>query len=103
MNKDELKTISGTIISGDVTLSFTEICSATKVNPQLVLELIEYHIIQPQGNAESNWAFDHICLKRVRLARNFYHDLEVNLPGIALAIDMLERIDALEAEIAKLK
>ena len=103
MSQGKTTMITGTLITNDETLNFKEICRAVKIAPDLMVELIEYQIITPKGDSQSDWAFDHICLKRLKLARNFYHDLEVNLPGIALAIDMLERIDALEAELARLR
>lgn len=91
-----MKNISITIIDENNLLTFEEICRAIHVDHDLMIQLIEYHIIQPKGSSKNSWAFDHICLKRARLARNFYYDLEVNLAGIALLIDMMERIEALQ-------
>lgn len=103
MTSKKMTTITGIVIHEEVTLTLAEICRATLADRELIMQLIEYHVIQPIGESESNWMFDYVCLKRVRLARNFYHDLEINLPGIALVIDMLERIDELESELARLK
>lgn len=91
-----MKNISVMIIDQDNSLTFDEICRAIHADNDLIIQLIEHHIIQPKGSSKNNWQFDHICLKRARLARNFYYDLEVNLAGIGLLIDMLEKIEALE-------
>lgn len=91
-----MKNISITIIDNDNLLSFEEICRAIHADDDLIVQLIEYHVIQPKGSSKKNWQFDHIALKRARLARNFYYDLEVNLAGVALLIDMLEKIEELE-------
>lgn len=89
--------ISGVILDEDTLLSYEEICRATHENDELIIQLIEYQIIHPKkGSTKNNWEFDSLALKRARLACNFYHDLEVNLQGIALLIDLLERIEALE-------
>lgn len=98
-----MKTISGTIINPDNILTFEEICSAVHADDELIIQLIEYHIIQPKGTSKKNWQFDDVALKRVRLARNFYYDLEVNLQGIGLLLDMIDRIDMLETEMDKYK
>jgi len=90
--------MSITIIDENNTLTFDEICHALNAEQDLILQLIEYHIIQPKGASQKNWAFDHVSLKRARLARNFYYDLEVNLSGIGLLLDMLEHIEALEKQ-----
>jgi hypothetical protein len=58
-------------------------------------------LFNQKATSKKNWQFDDTALKRVRLARNFYYDLEVNLQGIALLIDMLERIEMLETEMEK--
>lgn len=91
-----MNTISITLIDDNNLLTFDEICRAIQIDNNLMIQLIEYHIIQPKGSSQKEWAFDHLALRRAKLARNFYYDLEVNLAGIGLLIDMLERIEALE-------
>lgn len=98
-----MKNISITIINNENLLSFEEICRAIHAEDDLIIQLIEYHVIQPKGSSKKNWKFDDIALKRARLARNFYYDLEVNLAGVALLIDMLEKIETLEANINRLR
>lgn len=98
-----MKYTIGTIVDDNTTLTLEEICRAIHADNHLIVELVEYHIIEPKGVAQENWVFDHTCLKRARLARNFYYDLEVNLAGIGLLIDMLERIEMLESTIARLR
>jgi chaperone modulatory protein CbpM len=98
-----MKNYSVTIIDNDNLLTFEEICRATHAESDLIIQLIEYQIIHPKGASQTTWQFDHACLKRARLARNFYYDLEVNLAGVALLLDMLEKIEALETDIARLK
>ncbi len=98
-----MKNMSITVIDENNPLSFEEICRAIHAENDLIIQFIEYHIIQPKGSSKQDWAFDHICLKRAKLARNFYYDCEVNLAGIGLLIDMLERIETLENHIAQLK
>ena len=94
-----MKSLSGTIINQDTTLTFEEICSAIHAEDQVIIQFIEYHIIQPKGVSRENWQFDDTALKRARLARNFYYDFEVNFEGIALLVDMVERINTLEKEL----
>lgn len=92
-----------TVIDENNLLTFEEICRAINADQDLIIQLIEYHVIQPKGTSQKNWQFDHVSLKRARIARNFYYDCEVNLAGVALLIDMLEKIEILEAQISRLK
>lgn len=98
-----MKNISVTIIDENNSLTLEEMSRAVNAEHDLIIQLVDYHIIQPKGTSQNEWQFDHICLKRTRLARNFYYDLEVNLAGIALLIDLLEKIELLEADIMRLK
>jgi len=98
-----MKNFSVTIIDENNLLTFEEICRATHADQDLIIQLIEYRVIQPKGASKENWQFDHVNLKRARLARNFYYDCEVNLAGIGMLIDMLEKIDTLETQISRLK
>lgn len=90
-----MATISGTIIESDHPLSLAELTRALAIHEEFIHALIEQGLIAPTGNNQSDWAFDSLCLKRARLARNFHIDLEVNLPGIALALDLLDEIERL--------
>ena len=94
-------TLSITLISEENTLTFDELCRAIHAEQDLMIQLIDYHIIQPKGKSQQEWLFDHIALKRARLARNFYYDLEVNLAGIGLLIDLMEQIERLKQSLRK--
>jgi len=96
-----MKTLVGTVIHDDVYLTLDEICRAVKADDVLIAQFIEYQIIEPKGRVREEWQFDAIALKRARLARNFYHDLEVNVAGIGVVLDLLDRIALLEKELEK--
>ena len=52
--------------------------------------------VKPGG---PQWRFAATTVVRVQKAHRLQSDLGVNLPGIALALQLLERIDALEARL----
>ena len=103
MTSHPLIVVTGKLIDQQSTLSFEEICCATNTTSDWLIQLIEYHIIFPEGSTKTNWQFDALCLKRASLAARFYHDLEINLQGVAVLLDMLEEIETLKNEIARLK
>jgi chaperone modulatory protein CbpM len=77
-------------------ISFEELCRALQTEQQFVIELVELHVLRPQGQTHTDWRFDSYNFRRARMARSFYHELEVNLNGIALALDLLDEIDRLK-------
>jgi len=99
----KIKVVEGVIIERSRPLSFGELCQAIALRDDLVVEMVEHHLIVPEGQSQQNWQFDDIALKRAKVAANFYHDLGMNFEGIALALDLLEKIERLENRIHKLE
>lgn len=100
MNKKTLTTI---ISDDEIELTLEEICHTIHVDKDTIYELIEYEVITPSGNTPENYIFDATCLSRAKKAISFHRDLEVNYPGIALALQLIERIEALENQLKQFK
>jgi len=94
-----VKIISGVIIDQTQALTLAEFCQALSIPKELLMQMIDYQLIQPQGNNPEEWRFDSISLRRGRIAVSFYHDLEVNLTGIALALELLRQIEQLQHQL----
>ena len=43
------------------------------------------------------WRFHAVSLRRVRITRNLQEELGVNMPGAALALDLLDELERLRA------
>lgn len=93
------KIIAGVIIEESHTLTLEEFCSATQTEQQTIIKMIEYQLIQPTGDSPEEWRFDSLSLKRGRMATSFYRDLEVNMAGIALAFELLDKIQELQHHV----
>lgn len=75
-------------------LTLDNLCEACQVSEEFINELIEYGII------ESNvppFTADH--LRRVRTIKRLQEDLEVNLPGAAVVLDLMDEIDHLRTRL----
>lgn len=95
--------ITGVIIESDEPLTLEELAQAISMNDDIVIKMVEYQLIQPKGDQPKNWKFDSLCLRRAKIAASFYRDLEINLSGIALALDLLEQIDDMQSRIDTLE
>lgn len=82
-------------------ISLEELSHALNASPEFVIALVEYEVICPHGNKQTEWRFNSLCIRRARLAASFQRDLNVNLSGINLALDLLDQIDELKTELAK--
>ncbi|MGZ6005699.1 MAG: chaperone modulator CbpM [Candidatus Saccharimonadales bacterium] len=99
MNSHDLLPVhTGTVIEDD-SLTLEQLCDACDVQTDWVISLVEESIIEPQGDEIHVWRFSGACLVRVRSALRLHHDLGVNLAGIALALDLMEELENLRAQL----
>lgn len=95
--------ISGQLIQADQALNLEELCRALHANTTLIIEMVEFNLLIPNGTTPESWSFDSISLRRAQRALSFKRDLELNMPGIALALDLLDQIDDLQNRLAILQ
>ncbi|WP_340120927.1 chaperone modulator CbpM [Methylobacter svalbardensis] len=99
MNSHDLLPVhTGTVIEDD-SLTLEQLCQACGVHAEWVISLVEESIIEPQGDEIHLWRFSGASLVRVRSALRLQHDLGVNLAGIALALDLIEELENLRAQL----
>jgi chaperone modulatory protein CbpM len=91
--------LTGVLLDDSTVVTMTELCQSCVVTSEAVLEMVEYGILEPRGDSPPRWSFRATSLRRVTTARRLQHDLGVNLAGAALALDLLERIERLEARL----
>jgi chaperone modulatory protein CbpM len=89
---------TGTVIEED-SLTLGQLCRACGVPADWVISLVEESIIEPQGEDIRLWRFSGSSLVRARSAFRLQHDLGVNLAGIALALDLMEELESLRAQM----
>ena len=72
---------------------------ACRVQTDWLLELVEEGVIEPRQKGGPQWRFAATTVVRVQKAHRLHSDLGINLPGVALALQLLDRIDVLEARM----
>lgn len=80
-------------------LTLDELCAACQVTPELIYDAVAYNILEPIER-QGHWYFNAFHLKRTRILLHLLQDLEVNLAGAALAIDLIDEIEALRERMA---
>jgi chaperone modulatory protein CbpM len=60
-------------------------------------------VVEPQGQAPQQWRFTTIAVSKVKRANRLQQDLGINVAGVALAIELLDKIAELEQTVANLK
>jgi len=80
-------------------LSLGELCRACNVPAEFVLELVEQGVLEVRGNDTRQWRFPGSSLGRVRAARRLQRDLQLNMAGTALALELLDEIRRLRRRL----
>lgn len=101
MDKHELMIIAD--YSQDANFTLKELCEICRVSSQLIDDLVEYQIILPKPLTHDQWIFNLTELKRIQTALRLQRDLEVNLAGVALVLDLLDELHSLREQSALLE
>ena len=93
--------LRGSVVEEDVELTTLELCRACRTSEQQIELWVFEGVLQPRGPSRESWRFGGETLARMRLAARLTRDLELNAPGVALALDLLDRIAELESRLAR--
>lgn len=91
--------IHGIILEEQTQLTLAELCGACAVHAEWVIELVAEGVLDPVGQEPQHWRFTGLHMRRAGIARRLQRDLDVNLAGIALALQLLDEIEALQAQL----
>ena len=80
-----------------------QLCLACDVEAGWVIELVQHGVIEPAQPAGSAWQFASLSIERVAKAKRLGRDLEVNPPGLALVLDLLDEIETLRSRLRELE
>jgi len=95
--------VEGTPLDESTWIAITDFCAWLRVDRHWVASLVEAGVLEPRGAAPETWSFPATDLSRVSAVARLVHDLEVNLAGAALIVDLLEERRRLERRIALLE
>lgn len=96
MVKDENMIYEGQLLDESVTYTRTELMKICAIEQVVIVEMMEYGVIEPQGKSQAGeWLFSAKALRRSQRALRLQQDLAINWPGISLALDLLEEVEEL--------
>lgn len=102
MSKNQI-IVSSLTIESDPELTLDELCSACDISPGFIQDLIEYGVLDIKDVSLQAYRFTPVHLRRIRMIVHLQNDLEVNLAGAALVVDLMEQMDTMRAKIEMLE
>lgn len=104
MTRRELdRVLSGRILEEEIQLSLGDLSRGCAVQAVRIIELVDEGILEPQGRDPREWRFPGSSLQRARAALRLQQDLEVNLSGVALILDLLEQMEQMHNRLRVLE
>jgi chaperone modulatory protein CbpM len=96
MMRNNLSVLQCQVVEEEIEMSLPQLCQACDAELEMVRQLVAHGVIEPRGDAPQAWVFTGASLRRTRVAVRLMRDLELNLPGVALAVDLLDEIARLQ-------
>lgn len=90
-----------TVLDDNVSYDLQELCTLCRVKDDLVLAMINEGMLTPLGNSPQSWRFSATSVKKIQVAVRLQEDLGVNLPGAALALDLMAELEILRGRLVK--
>jgi chaperone modulatory protein CbpM len=101
MNENDPSHLHGEIVEEHIEFTMIELCRISGASHDDFARWVEEGAFEPQGARATEWRFSGTCLRRAITAQRLKTDLDLNAPGVALALDLLDQIDALRKRLAR--
>jgi chaperone modulatory protein CbpM len=101
MTQTQITWIESRLVEEEVHMSIVEISQATRAPEDLIMSWVTEGVLSPTGSSPEDWRFSGDSLQRAKTAAHLAHDLELNTPGVALALDLLDEITRLRSQLLR--
>jgi len=89
------------VVENEVSFSLAQLCQASGADTEQVIILVQEGVLAPSGSGPQDWQFQGFSLRRTRQALRLARDFELELPGAALMMDLLDEIETLRARLQR--
>ena len=95
--------LSGDILDERTEVSVADLCRMFAVEEQHIVALVEEGVLGARDAVliefdKTEWRFRGTEVRRVRIALRLERDLGINVPGVALVLELLEELEQLRRE-----
>jgi chaperone modulatory protein CbpM len=90
--------IPGDLLDETIEFSLADLCRVCGVQERLVVEIVKEGVVEPIGTT-GDWRFTGIAVTRIQRVLQLQEEFDVNLPGAALALELLEEIERLRRNV----
>ena len=99
MSPSDDQALAGAIFEESALLTLEDLSRMCAVDERHIVELVHEGVLSVVEIEATEWRFTGAALRRTRLALRLERDLEINLAGVALALDLMEELERLRREL----
>ena len=101
-DKDHILSVE--LVEPNATFTLREICERGDCHAEFVIKLVSYGVTAPVEESPEalQWQFDLEALARLRKAQRLQRDLKMNLPGLAMSLELLDEVQEMRREVDRL-
>lgn len=89
------------VLDENVTLTLAEVCRSCDVPAETVIAMVQEGLVRPVR--EQPWRFPASELRRIQTVLRLQRDLDVNLAGAALALELIEELREVRTRVQRLE
>lgn len=93
--------IEASVVENEVHMSIVELSHAARTPQELIMDWVSEGVLSPTGSSPEDWRFSGESLRRAKTAAHLTYDLELNVPGVALALELLDEIAQLRSRLLR--
>lgn len=94
------ETIRGAVLDERVRLTLHEVCHICGAAEETIIEMVREGVAEASSRG-GEWTFTGIAVTRIQTALRLQRDLDVNLAGAALALELLDEIERLRRRVRR--
>ena len=99
MNQELEKIHHGILTDEEEEVTLLRLCQLCGHSQEEILEMVSEGIVEARGPYRQRWRFSYRSVERVRKAGRLKKDFDLNLSGVGLVVELLDRIEELEQRL----
>lgn len=93
--------LTASVVDEEAPMSLAELARACRAQEEELRVWVFEGVLEPLGGSPHEWRFTGASLRRARVALTLTRELELNPPGVALALELMDEIEALKARLRR--
>jgi chaperone modulatory protein CbpM len=91
--------LTGAIFEESALLTIEDLSRMCTIDERRIVEFVEEGVLHAVRTDAAEWRFTGAALRRTRVALRLERDLEINLAGVALALELMDELERLRREL----